>query len=248
MLDATAERFVMREVSADKVYASLNNYAEISRHGATPFIPFKSIHTGAGGGLWAKMFHYFNYNREDFLKHYSKRSNVESTFSMIKAKFGDSLRSKTDVAMVNESLAKLVARNFCCLISALYELGIVSTFWRRESDPVEPAVISPEDDAIEAFAGYNQAHRAGDSWTFAQRIARLTSEVCPANHGWAKPPGRESPDRRTGRVRLPGVDRSRSACGAAHFGPASMAGSAGVLTWQAAHVSGVGRQGGFPFF
>ena len=34
---------------------------------------------------------------------YHKRSNVETTISMIKAKFGDSLRSKTDTAMVNES-------------------------------------------------------------------------------------------------------------------------------------------------
>ena len=34
---------------------------------------------------------------------YHKRSNVESTFSMIKAKFRDHVRSKTPVAMVNES-------------------------------------------------------------------------------------------------------------------------------------------------
>ena len=35
------------------------------------------------------MFHFFSLNRETFLSHYHKRSNVESTFSMIKAKFGD---------------------------------------------------------------------------------------------------------------------------------------------------------------
>src|SRR5258707_15405948 len=35
------------------------------------------------------------------------RSNAESTSSMIKRKFGDYLRSKTDVAMVNESLCKV---------------------------------------------------------------------------------------------------------------------------------------------
>ena len=50
LLDSKAERFTMRQVSADKAYASLDNYANIDRHGATPFIPFKSIHTGRGGG------------------------------------------------------------------------------------------------------------------------------------------------------------------------------------------------------
>jgi len=38
-------------------------------------------------------------------------SNVESCFSMMKRKFGDSLRSRTDVAMVNEALAKIVCHN-----------------------------------------------------------------------------------------------------------------------------------------
>jgi hypothetical protein len=42
MLRTTAENFTMREVSADKVYASLDNYAEISQAGAVPYIPFKS--------------------------------------------------------------------------------------------------------------------------------------------------------------------------------------------------------------
>ena len=37
------------------------------------------------------MFHLYNPNRDEFLSHYHKRSNVETTFSMIKAKFGDHL-------------------------------------------------------------------------------------------------------------------------------------------------------------
>ena len=98
LVETTAETFAMREVSLDKVYASLDNYAVIDRAGAVPFVPFKSNHTGAGGGLWAKMFHYFNFQREDFLGHYHKRSNVESTFSAIKRVFGDFVRSKNKTA------------------------------------------------------------------------------------------------------------------------------------------------------
>ena len=154
LLNTTAKRFTMREVSADKAYGSLNNYAEIDRHGATPFIPFKSIHTGAGGGLWAKMFHYYNFNREDFLTHYHKRSNVETTFSMVKAKFGDALRSKTDTAMVNEALCKLLCHNVCCLIQSHHELGINPVFWAKGAETPKDDVIGEPmvADEIEAWA------------------------------------------------------------------------------------------------
>ena len=58
------------------------------------------------------------------MAHYHKRSNVESVFSMVKAKFRDSVRSKTDVAMVNETLAKFICNNLCCVIMSQAELGI----------------------------------------------------------------------------------------------------------------------------
>ena len=73
------------------------------------------------------MFHYFMYRKESFLEHYHQRSNVESTFSMMKRKFGDGLRSKTDVAMVNETLCK-VCHNIVVLIHEMYELGIDPVF------------------------------------------------------------------------------------------------------------------------
>jgi transposase len=132
LVNATAENFQLREVSGDKGYGSLNNYAEIDKHGATPFIAFKSIHTGAGGGLWEKMFHYFSFHRDEYLSHYHKRSNVESTFSMIKAKFRDHVRSKSTTAMVNEVLCKIICHNICCLVQEMYELGIQPDF-RAES-------------------------------------------------------------------------------------------------------------------
>jgi hypothetical protein len=59
---------------------------------------------------------------------YHKRSNIESTIGMIKAKFRDHVRSKTDVAMKNEVLCKILCHNICCLVSAMYELNITPTF------------------------------------------------------------------------------------------------------------------------
>jgi hypothetical protein len=47
---------------------------------------------------------------------------------MIKAKFRDHVRSKTDVAMKNEVLCKVLCHNICCLIHAIYELGISPDF------------------------------------------------------------------------------------------------------------------------
>ena len=133
LVNATATHFDMREVSADKGYSSVNNTNVIASYGATPYIAFKSIHSGAAGGLWEKMFHYFAFNRLEFLGHYHKRSNAESTFSMIKAKFRDHVRSKTDVAMTNEVLCKILCHNICCVIQAMYELGIEPTFWENRA-------------------------------------------------------------------------------------------------------------------
>jgi transposase len=130
LLDATAKNFNVRELSADKAYASVDNFAALDRHNVTPYVAFKSHHTGAAGGLFEKAYHFFSFNRETFLAHYHKRSNVESTVMMIKTKFGDAVRSKTDTAMKNEALCKVLCHNIVCLVSAFYELGIGATFWQ----------------------------------------------------------------------------------------------------------------------
>ena len=94
---------------------------------------FKDNATGGIGGLFGKMFHFFQFKRDEFLAHYHRRSNVESTVMMIKSKFGDSVRSKTEVAARNEVLAKVLCHNICCLISAMHELGIEPVFGLGEA-------------------------------------------------------------------------------------------------------------------
>ncbi len=69
----------------------------IAQTGAVPYIPFKINSTGEGPELWQRLWHFYQFKRSEFLPHYHKRSNVETTFSMIKAKFGSALRSKTPV-------------------------------------------------------------------------------------------------------------------------------------------------------
>jgi hypothetical protein len=97
----------------------------VDRAGATPFIPFKEGTTGASGGVWEKMFHFYEYRRDEFLQHYHLRSNAESTVMM---RFPESLWSKSDLAMKNEVLTKLLVHNICCVIMSMYELGIEAQF------------------------------------------------------------------------------------------------------------------------
>ena len=124
-----ANRFTIKEMSADKAYSSMDNYNAIQHVGGQAFIPFKSnatapVASGSRGRLWRKMFHYFQLNQDDFLAHYHARSNVETTFSMIKAKFSDLVRSKDSVAQENELLLKILCHNIVVLIHESFELNI----------------------------------------------------------------------------------------------------------------------------
>ena len=103
----TAEHFSIGEVSADKAYSSKQNLHAIVDAGGTPYIPFKPNtkttpkHKKGHDSLWNQMYHLFSLNEAEFNRHYHKRSNVETTFMMIKAKFGERTRAKTDTAQVN---------------------------------------------------------------------------------------------------------------------------------------------------
>lgn len=79
---------------------------------------------GITAGIEERKFDFFQYQSDAFLTHYHKRSNVESTVTMVNSKFGDSLPSKTDMAQRNEVLCKIICHNICCLICAIYEHGI----------------------------------------------------------------------------------------------------------------------------
>ena len=129
LVEATARNFRMIEVSADKAYLSTANLRLVTEKHAMPYIPFKSNSTASSVGtkqdpMWKWFFHYY-------MEHYHKRSNVETTFSMIKAKFGERLRSKTYTAQVNEILCKVLCHNVCCLIQSIYELGVEPSFWTK---------------------------------------------------------------------------------------------------------------------
>lgn len=117
LLRQTVQNFNVAEVSADIGYLSRDNMNVAAAYGATPLISFKSnsVCKTDEPRIWQQMFHYFQFKREESLGRYHLPSNVESTSSMVKAKFRDHIRAKTDVAMKNETLAKFLCHNICCL-------------------------------------------------------------------------------------------------------------------------------------
>ncbi len=136
LVEKTAEAgFTMKEVSADKAYLGAENLLTTLRKGAIPYIPFKSNSVpdsrgsyGPKSELWTRMYHFYALNRAEFLQHYHKRSNIETTFHMIKSKFGQRLRSRTLTAQINEALCKVLCHNLCVVIQSVHELGIEAAF------------------------------------------------------------------------------------------------------------------------
>ena len=139
LIEQTAENFNMSEQSGDKAYSSKKNLELIKENGAIPFIPFKKNVTGKRGGcaIWKKMYHYFIYKNEDFMSHYNKRSNVETTFHMIKSKFEERLRSKSETSQINELMLKLLCHNICCVIQSICELGVKAEFCIEETREIK---------------------------------------------------------------------------------------------------------------
>jgi transposase len=129
LVERTAANFEVREVSADKAYLSRKNLNAVESVGGMPFIPFKSnTLEPTEAGAWARMYHLFMYQREAYMEHYHKRSNIETAYSMIKGKFGSALRSKSDVGQINEALCKILCHNICVLIQAMHALNIHPIF------------------------------------------------------------------------------------------------------------------------
>ena len=128
LVKAAAKNFTIRQVTGDKAYAHVENFEAADQVGGVPYIAFKLTATGECGGVYERMFHLFSLHKDDYLKKYHRRSNIESAFSSVKRKFGDSVRSKTPTAMKNEVLAKLVCHNISQLIHLMYELGIDLNF------------------------------------------------------------------------------------------------------------------------
>ena len=123
--------FTVKEMTADCAYASNPNFDAVEAVGGTFYPMFKANATGKCGGSYETAFHLFSLQKEAYLAKYHVRSNVESTVSMVKRKFGDAVKAKGELAQKNEVYAKFVAHNICVLVAEMYNLGIVPVLCPR---------------------------------------------------------------------------------------------------------------------
>jgi transposase len=138
--DTLAVGFHPGTLVADKGYLSKDNYALADSLGLEAYIPFKAntlsnevnrIRGTKNPASWEKAYHLFQANRDEFNRNYHTRSNVESVFSALKRKFGENVRSKNQVAQVNEVLCKLIAYNLTVVVHEMFENGIAPNFVRH---------------------------------------------------------------------------------------------------------------------
>lgn len=146
---AAASGFRLKEVSADKAYLSRENFAISDELGVVPFIPFKSNSTAVAKGtpLYHRMFHYFQMNREEFERHYHKRSNVESLYGSLKQTLGETIRSKRWHSRENEALSKIILHNIQVLIRQMFETGLVPDFvqpYRHQAPDAQQKLMVPQ--------------------------------------------------------------------------------------------------------
>lgn len=81
--------------------------------------------------MWRRRHACFTLNDEDFKGHYHRRFNVGTIFSMVKSKFGDSVRSKSETGQISETLLKYLRYTVCVLVHAMFESEVTQTegFW-----------------------------------------------------------------------------------------------------------------------
>ena len=134
LVKRTAEVFGIDEVSADKAYSSRENHTIVDELGGEAYVPFTENAKGRASGspAWKKMYHKFQLDGDEFRQHYHKRSNVETTFHMLKTKFGDSVNAKNERAQFNETLLKILCHNVVVVIHEMKESDLDPGFLANE--------------------------------------------------------------------------------------------------------------------
>ena len=134
MLEETqAAGFPVDEIVADGAYLSEPMLKRMNDEGIGMWVPFRrnsKFHNDHS--VWDKHLALFLFHQEKFAEHYHQRSQVETVFSMIKAKYGSTVRGRTPISQANNVLCKLLANNLYVLIRSIYELGLEPEFAKIE--------------------------------------------------------------------------------------------------------------------
>lgn len=123
----TKGRFQVQSVAADSAYSTVLTREHLENIGTFGAIPFKKNSNPfhhARESTWSRMYHLFALNGPDWQEKVNQQSQAESTFSMIKRKFGEKVFSKTETGQINEILCKVLCHNLTVVIYWLYQFGV----------------------------------------------------------------------------------------------------------------------------
>ena len=115
LLDRTARRFEMTEVLADSRYLSDDNPRIAENYGVRLHLPSRSNSGDKASPILSHRNAYSTPDEGASSAHYRRRAIVETVFSTIKGKFGDSVRARSESAQVNEILLKCLCHNLCVM-------------------------------------------------------------------------------------------------------------------------------------
>ena len=68
LVKGTGMNFEPKEWSADKAYLSVENIESVFSQGGTPYVAFKENSTGEAGGMFQKLFHLYQFNKQDYME------------------------------------------------------------------------------------------------------------------------------------------------------------------------------------
>lgn len=122
--------FAMKNVVADMAYNSRRIIDFICNMGLDPYIPFKKNATGRAKGsfYWMRLFKKFKENNNEYMRKYHTRSNIETSFHVIKTRLGNHLMTKNFNANSNEIKIKCLCTNLSILVHEMFESNICIDF------------------------------------------------------------------------------------------------------------------------
>lgn len=125
-VEKVARNFDVEEWSGDRLYLTRKNCDAVAAIGAEPWFMLKSNTRAKAGGspAWSRMVLAFRNRPDEAAMKYHRRSNVESTYSAKKRKFGSSVRGRSPTSQRIEETISWVGYNLSTVPRARYEFGI----------------------------------------------------------------------------------------------------------------------------
>ena len=105
-------------VYADSGYLSVNNCWVIKEKGGTPYIRPKKTTTGIrnNGRAFTEMIERYKENKEEWMRKYHQRSNIEAVFKFLKRRLGGSVTSIKRQIQHTEIALKIIVYNLMILV------------------------------------------------------------------------------------------------------------------------------------